>query len=76
MIALNALVDWLFISDIVLNFFTTYIDSITGHEVLNHRQIIVKYLKLEFWIDIVASLPVENFLLLIGTGIDGDEKAF
>ena len=54
----------------VLNFYTTYIDS-SGEEVLDHKKIVSHYLKKNFVIDLVASVPIDNFILAYGDSGDG-----
>ena len=51
--------------DVVMNFFTTYINY-QGFEVMNHKKIIYRYLKRDFIIDLVASLPVDKIIMAIG----------
>lgn len=54
----NSIIDVLFVADIILNFFSTYIDR-NGEEVLDHKKIVKNYLKKAFFIDLVASLPLD-----------------
>ena len=67
MLILNTIIDIFFIVDLVLNFFTTYIDPINGSEVVDHRTIISKYLKRDFWIDLAASIPTDAISGWTGT---------
>jgi hypothetical protein len=55
---LNGIIDTMFVVDIVLNFFSTYIDR-NGEEVLDHKKIVKNYLKKAFIIDLIASLPLD-----------------
>mmetsp|Transcript_37369 Transcript_37369/g.6696 ORF Transcript_37369/g.6696 Transcript_37369/m.6696 type:complete len:85 (-) Transcript_37369:1730-1984(-) len=55
---LNGIIDTMFVADIVLNFFSTYIDR-NGEEVLDHKKIVKNYLKKAFIIDLIASLPLD-----------------
>lgn len=61
----NTAIDCIFIVDIALNFYTTYIDR-NGDEVTEHRKVVTRYLKGYFWIDLVASMPIDNFYLRFG----------
>jgi hypothetical protein len=74
MFALNTVIDLIFCFDIGLNFYTTYIDS-SGEEVLDQKKIIKKYMKRNFWIDLVASIPIDNFILMYGENSAGSETA-
>ena len=62
-IVINTLIDVVFLADVVLNFFTTYIDR-NGDEVLDHKKITKSYLRGNFWLDLVASIPIDNFIVL------------
>jgi CRP-like cAMP-binding protein len=55
---LDALIDVLFIMDIILNFFTTYIDPDTKEEVVDRRKIVRAYIAFWFWPDLIGSVPV------------------
>mmetsp|Transcript_8148 Transcript_8148/g.16048 ORF Transcript_8148/g.16048 Transcript_8148/m.16048 type:complete len:936 (-) Transcript_8148:1060-3867(-) len=59
-LAINTLFDCIFMVDVVLNFFTTFIDS-NGDEVVDQRTIALNYLKLMFWVDFLSSVPIDNF---------------
>jgi hypothetical protein len=58
---LNGLIDVFFIADIFVNFRTSIVDDITGDETLNTRTIAWQYIKSRFWIDLLASIPVDIF---------------
>lgn len=62
---INTIIDFLFCADIVMNFFTTYIDD-AQEEVLDHKMIIRRYLRTTFALDVIASVPVDNFILMFG----------
>jgi hypothetical protein len=64
----NILVDLIFLLDILVNFRTTYIDS-HGEEVVDPRRIAYNYLKLSFWVDLCATIPLDSILHGI-TGTD------
>lgn len=56
---LNACVDFCFLLDVLVNFRTTYFDSRTGDEVFDTKMIAKNYLKSRFWIDFIATIPVD-----------------
>ena len=58
-------IDLFFFCDICLNFFTGYIDE-NNKLIMNHKQIAKHYLGLWFWIDLVATIPFETVLSIIG----------
>lgn len=60
----NLLIDFVFLTDIVLNFFTTYVDE-NKDEVYEHKKIIRHYLKTTFIIDFIASFPIDNFAAMV-----------
>ena len=61
-------VDLAFMFDIIINFRTAYIDSKTGEMVTKWRKITINYVLYgRFWIDVIASLPLEITSLLVNT---------
>lgn len=56
---LNGLIDLWFMLDVLINFRTSYVDESTGNEISNMRLIAIQYLKGKFWIDLLASLPLD-----------------
>ena len=60
----QSVVDFVFGIDICLNFFTTYLNA-KGKEILKRRKIVLKYLKGSFWLDIAATIPIDNVLIFL-----------
>lgn len=59
---MDSLIDLVFLVDIVLNFRTTYIDSVTGEEVLDPALISKKYLtEMRFVIDVLSTIPLDDY---------------
>ena len=56
---LERLIDAYFITDIFINFRTTYYDDLTGHEVFSRSKIARHYLCGWFVLDLVSSVPFE-----------------
>lgn len=50
--------------DVFINFRTTYVNSKTGEEIFDVKMITKNYLKGRFWIDILASLPMDVVTLI------------
>lgn len=50
--------------DMVMNFRSAYLDTKTDEYVMNPRKIARNYLKTRFWVDLVATLPMEKFAAL------------
>jgi CRP-like cAMP-binding protein len=63
--SINTIIDFVFIADSIMNFFTTYINS-NGDEVTDLRQISRNYLKFMFWVDFISCFPIDNFLMRWG----------
>jgi len=58
--AFDSFVDLIFITDIIIRFRTTYIDPISGEEVMDYQLIAKKYLfSITFVIDVLSTLPME-----------------
>ena len=60
-VIVNAIVDCLFMADIIIIFRTSYINTFTGDEVADPRKICKNYLKTRFWIDLLATIPFDTF---------------
>lgn len=67
----NLIIDLLNAIDIVLNFRTTYINKLTGQEVLNPKEISQNYLRSSFVIDLLATIP---FDIVFQSFLCSDEK--
>ena len=57
---INSFTDVLFGMDIVLNFFTTMTDPFTGEELTDRNEIACLYLKGQFWLDLMCTVPFDN----------------
>ena len=57
--AINAIIDTLFLVDIVISFRTTYVDPSTGDEIQDLKQIANHYLRSRFWLDLLATIPID-----------------
>lgn len=53
------IIDFCFLTDIVLTFFSSYSDSVTNDEVTNLRKIAVNYLKGWFFFDVASLIPLD-----------------
>ena len=63
----DRIIDVFFFIDIVVNFRTIYRDSKTDEWVYSFKKIALRYvLHGRFWVDLVASLPVELLELILG----------
>ena len=65
--AINYLIDFLFLADLVINCRTTFINSKTGEEIKTPKAIFCEQLKGRFWIDFLASLPLDEMSQVIST---------
>ena len=57
---LNSIIDVIFGIDIIVQFKTTYYDSMSGDEIFDKEMIKWNYLQGRFFIDILATVPLEN----------------
>ena len=61
---LNHVIDFLFLTDIILNFFTTFTHKDTGEEITQKNLIATNYLRNNFFVDLVSTIPFENIYIL------------
>jgi hypothetical protein len=59
---LSDLIDYCFMTDIVISFRTTYQDPFTGEEVYQQKKIANHYFYGRFWIDLISTIPVEKYV--------------
>lgn len=71
LLVIAVLIDLMFVLDIVFNFRTTYIDSVTGDEVFDRVFITKHYIKTGLLIDIIATVP---FDLIAGAAGQHDQS--
>lgn len=55
----------MFFLDIIINFRTTFLHYKTGEEVCDAKDIAKEYIKGRFWIDLLASIPMDTIALII-----------
>ena len=60
-VAINFIIDFLFFSDIMINFRTTYIDQ--GEEVYDPHKIAKNYISTTFIFDLAATIPFDFILM-------------
>ena len=56
----NKIVDYFFIIDIIFNFRTSFINPLSGDEVIKPNKIATHYVKGMFLIDLLSALPFED----------------
>jgi len=56
---INWIFDSIFFIDIIVNFRTSFTNTMTGDEVTDFKLIAKNYLKLRFWIDVLATIPFD-----------------
>ena len=56
----NYLIDLVFLVDLIINCRTIFIDPKTGEEINTPKKILLVQLKGRFWIDLLASLPLDE----------------
>lgn len=62
-------------TDIFINFRTSYVEEKTNKEILNSRAIAIHYLKGKFWIDLLASIPFD-YIALAFTAVQSGSLVF
>ena len=68
MIAIDFIIDMLFMFDIVLNLRTTFIHPKTGIEISDPKEIAKRYMAGgRFWLDLISSFPFDFITALAGT---------
>lgn len=72
---MNGIIDFIFFLDICISFRTTYLDERTGLEVRQTKLLAISYLKGQFTIDVLATIPFDTLAELI-LGKAGFFKAF
>lgn len=61
------MVDLFFVVDIIITFRTTYIDPISGEEVMDAKMIAKKYLRsFQFYIDVISTIPLDQISTSLG----------
>jgi Ion transport protein len=71
-VIVNHIIDGMFALDILINFRTSIIDDITGHEIVNPTSIAIIYLKSRFIIDLMATVPFDSvFYSLVSQDVSG-----
>lgn len=59
-VTIDSMVDLFFVVDIIITFRTTYIDPISGEEVMDAKMIAKKYTSsFQFIIDLISTIPLE-----------------
>lgn len=63
--ALSYTIDALFVADIIIQFRTTYVNSMTGDEIWAPQMIAKHYgLSVRLWIDVLSSFPFQAFSMV------------
>ena len=66
---IDRIVDAMFVGDIAINFRSVYKDYKTDELVTNSKKIALRYvLNGRFWVDLIASMPLEFIALLMPSG--------
>ena len=72
---MNGIIDFLFFIDICVSFRTSYLDERTGFEVRKPKLLAINYIKGQFTIDVLATVPFDSLAEAI-LGKAGFFKAF
>jgi hypothetical protein len=55
---IDMIADFIFLIDVIVTLFSAYYDEKQGNLVTNNKQIVLRYVKGWFFIDLVASIPI------------------
>lgn len=61
---LTRVIDFLFLIDMMVNFRTAFINDL-GDEITCPKLIAFNYLKFYFWMDLIATIPIDDLIALI-----------
>ena len=61
---LTRVIDFLFLIDMMINFRTAFINDL-GDEITCPKLIAINYLKFYFWMDLIATIPIDDLIALI-----------
>ena len=74
-VVLEYIFDFLFFMDIVVTFWTTYVNKKTGMEIHNKCRIAIQYVFFgRFIIDVAATIPFELFINMFVSNLSGNFK--
>ena len=71
----NFIIDIFFFIDIILGFRVTYRDKNTNKEIINQKSIARNYLKGEFWLDLISTIPFDYLVEVFDDEGSGDKLA-
>ena len=66
---INWVMNFSFLIDVILTFFTSYYDSDLQANIFDQRLIAKRYLALWFWIDMFSILPIDSLMKKVLTAI-------
>jgi hyperpolarization activated cyclic nucleotide-gated potassium channel 2 len=72
-LALNWVIDFFFMIDIFVNFRTIVVNTETGDEIMVPKNIAKAYLRGRFWIDLLATVPLDWIAVQIFSASDSSE---
>ena len=70
MAIINHCIDACFFVDIIVTFNTSYIHPMTGEEIIDRKHIASNYISGQFLIDLVSTVPLEQFIFMFNPNID------
>ena len=64
----DRLIDAIFFMDVVINFFTTYMNQKTNTEIFDYKKIAINYIFYgRFFVDVLATIPIDDFITMNGS---------
>jgi hypothetical protein len=70
MSVVNRIIDACFFIDIFVTFNTSYLHPMTGEEIFSYKDIASNYIYGQFWIDLISSIPLDDFIFIFNPNID------
>ena len=70
----NNVIDVIFLLDLIINFRTTFVNSMTGDEIFCSSAIAVNYLSGKFLVDLISTIPFDIILKLFFKNIDEENS--
>ena len=66
LVVIENVIDLIFVIDIVQSFFVSYVDTFSGDVITQPKLIAKRYMKGQFTIDMVSTMPFQRFGVLVG----------
>jgi len=65
----NLFIDFCYFIDMILSFRTSYINPMTGSEIVSKREVTINYLTGRFWVDLISTVPFDMLVKKFGNEV-------